>query len=47
MNLKQVFVGALFAAGVSMASAMTTIDYGAYVLDPDGHNIEAVCHEVE
>ena len=20
--------------------------YGAYVLDPDGHNIEAVCHEV-
>ena len=20
-------------------------DYGAYVLDPDGHNIEAVCHE--
>jgi len=19
--------------------------YGAYVLDPDGHNIEAVCHE--
>ncbi len=21
--------------------------FGAYVLDPDGHNIEAVCHEVE
>jgi len=21
--------------------------YGAYVLDPDGHNIEAVCHEPE
>ncbi len=21
--------------------------YGAYVLDPDGHNIEAVCHEAE
>lgn len=21
--------------------------YGAYVLDPDGHNVEAVCHEVE
>jgi catechol 2,3-dioxygenase-like lactoylglutathione lyase family enzyme len=21
--------------------------YGAYVLDPDGHNIEAVCHESE
>lgn len=21
--------------------------YGAFVLDPDGHNIEAVCHEVE
>lgn len=20
--------------------------YGAFVLDPDGHNIEAVCHEV-
>jgi catechol 2,3-dioxygenase-like lactoylglutathione lyase family enzyme len=20
-------------------------DYGAFVLDPDGHNIEAVCHE--
>jgi catechol 2,3-dioxygenase-like lactoylglutathione lyase family enzyme len=19
--------------------------YGAYVLDPDGHNIEAVCHQ--
>jgi hypothetical protein len=19
--------------------------YGAFVLDPDGHNIEAVCHE--
>jgi predicted lactoylglutathione lyase len=19
--------------------------YGAYVLDPDGHNIEAVCHK--
>jgi catechol 2,3-dioxygenase-like lactoylglutathione lyase family enzyme len=19
--------------------------YGAYVLDPDGHNIEAVCHD--
>jgi catechol 2,3-dioxygenase-like lactoylglutathione lyase family enzyme len=21
--------------------------YGAYVLDPDGHNLEAVCHEAE
>lgn len=21
--------------------------YGAFVLDPDGHNIEAVCHEVD
>jgi catechol 2,3-dioxygenase-like lactoylglutathione lyase family enzyme len=21
--------------------------YGAFVLDPDGHNIEAVCHEPE
>ena len=21
--------------------------YGAYVLDPDGHNIEAVCHEAQ
>ena len=21
--------------------------YGAFVLDPDGHNIEAVCHETE
>jgi len=21
--------------------------YGAFVLDPDGHNIEAVCHEVQ
>ena len=21
--------------------------YGAFVLDPDGHNIEAVCHEQE
>jgi catechol 2,3-dioxygenase-like lactoylglutathione lyase family enzyme len=21
--------------------------YGAFVLDPDGHNIEAVCHQVE
>lgn len=21
--------------------------FGAYVLDPDGHNIEAVCHEAE
>lgn len=21
--------------------------YGAFVLDPDGHNIEAVCHEAE
>jgi len=21
--------------------------YGAYVLDPDGHNVEAVCHEAE
>ena len=21
--------------------------YGAYVLDPDGHNIEAVCHDPE
>jgi catechol 2,3-dioxygenase-like lactoylglutathione lyase family enzyme len=21
--------------------------YGAFVLDPDGHNIEAVCHEIE
>ena len=20
-------------------------DYGAFVLDPDGHNIEVVCHE--
>jgi hypothetical protein len=19
-------------------------DYGAFVLDPDGHNVEAVCH---
>lgn len=22
-------------------------DYGAFVLDPDGHNIEAVCHTAE
>ncbi len=21
--------------------------YGAFVLDPDGHNIEAVCHQIE
>jgi hypothetical protein len=21
--------------------------YGAFVLDPDGHNIEAVCHAAE
>ena len=21
--------------------------YGAFVLDPDGHNVEAVCHEPE
>jgi catechol 2,3-dioxygenase-like lactoylglutathione lyase family enzyme len=21
--------------------------YGAFVLDPDGHNIEAVCHRAE
>lgn len=21
--------------------------YGAFVFDPDGHNIEAVCHEIE
>jgi hypothetical protein len=21
--------------------------YGAFVLDPDGHNIEAVCHQPE
>jgi hypothetical protein len=21
--------------------------YGAFVLDPDGHNIEAVCHKPE
>ncbi len=21
--------------------------YGAFVLDPDGHNIEAVCHHAE
>jgi predicted lactoylglutathione lyase len=21
--------------------------YAAFVLDPDGHNIEAVCHETE
>ena len=21
--------------------------YGAYVLDPDGHNVEAVCHRPE
>lgn len=21
--------------------------YGAFILDPDGHNIEAVCHEAE
>ena len=21
--------------------------YGAFVLDPDGHNIEAVCHEAD
>ena len=33
MNFKQVFVGAFFAAGVSMASAMTTIEYDAYVLE--------------
>jgi hypothetical protein len=24
-----------------------TTYYGAFVLDPDGHNIEAVCHEPE
>jgi hypothetical protein len=21
--------------------------YGAFILDPDGHNIEAVCHKPE
>ena len=21
--------------------------YGAFVLDPDGHNVEAVCHDPE
>jgi predicted lactoylglutathione lyase len=21
--------------------------YGAYVLDPDGHNLETVCHEAQ
>lgn len=25
--------------------ASVTGHYGAFVLDPDGHNIEAVCHE--
>jgi hypothetical protein len=27
-------------------TGLTVSDYyGAFVLDPDGHNIEAVCHE--
>ena len=26
------------------ARTTTPIYYGAFVLDPDGHNIEAVCH---
>ena len=29
------------------ASERTTIDYGAFTLDPDGHNVEVVCQRPE
>ena len=29
------------------ADSRAVVDYGAFVLDPDGHNIEACCHAPE
>ena len=44
------FYQAAIAAGardngaLGLAAALHPNYYGAFVLDPDGHNIEAVCH---
>ena len=50
-NLVDAFHAAAIAAGGIDNGAPGVRDvyhpnyYGAYVLDPDGNNIEAVCHE--
>lgn len=50
-NLVDAFYAAAIAAGGTDNGAPGVRDiyhpnyYGAYVLDPDGNNIEAVCHE--
>ena len=46
------YAAAMAAGGATTArrgSAPTTTRtyYAAFVLDPDGHNIEAVCHDPE
>ena len=47
---KAFYVRALAPLGyeviMELSAAMTGRGYyGAYVLDPDGHNVEAVCHD--
>jgi catechol 2,3-dioxygenase-like lactoylglutathione lyase family enzyme len=34
-------------AGCGGPAVHVAFDYGAFVLDPDGYNIEAVCHQPE
>ena len=36
---------ALAPLGYKMIVQIPKDYYGAFVLDPDGHNVEAVCHE--
>ena len=50
--VKEFYEAALAAGGRDNGAPGLRLDYhpnyyGAFVLDPDGHNIEAVCHEAE
>ena len=50
--VKAFYEAALAAGGRDNGAPGLRLDYhpnyyGAFVLDPDGHNIEAVCHEAE
>ncbi|WP_435102633.1 VOC family protein [Arhodomonas sp. AD133] len=39
-------VGARDNGAPGVRTAYHPVDYRAYVFDPDGHNIEAVCHDM-
>ena len=51
-SVDQVHAAALAAGGTDNGAPGLRADYhpnyyGAFFLDPDGHNIEAVCHRTE